>query len=41
MVTISAIYLLFLATPKDYNMIFVYSTEILISTNNPQLEMAA
>jgi hypothetical protein len=34
-VSISAIYLLFPGTPKNYDMVFIYSTEILISISNP------
>jgi hypothetical protein len=34
MISISAIYLLFPGTPKNYEMVFIYSTEILILMTN-------
>ena len=39
--SISVIYLLFPGSPKNYDMVFIYLTGILVSTSNPQLEMTA
>ena len=36
-VAISAFYLLFPGTPKNYDMVFIYSTRILVSNKRPSV----